>query len=172
MPKKTSAGILAYRQTDNQLQVLLVHPGGPFWTRKDEGAWSIPKGEFEPNEDQLDAAIREFFEETGYTINGNFIKLDPVKQPSGKTIYAFAVEKDLDIAHFKSNTFAMEWPRGSGIIREFPEIDRVEWFMMEEAKRKILKGQCPILLQLVNVLNNNPVSDILNSRGGTCPQIG
>jgi predicted NUDIX family NTP pyrophosphohydrolase len=159
MPKKTSAGILMYRRKDNALQVLLVHPGGPFWARKDLEAWGIPKGEFESNEDPLDAAKREFAEETGFSVEGDFIGLDPVKQPSGKIIYAFATEKDYDPSCFKSNTFTMEWPRGSGKTGEFPEIDKAEWFTLPEAKRKILKGQYPILLQLLKVLGENPFPD-------------
>lgn len=159
MSKKTSAGILMYRRKDNALQVLLVHPGGPFWAKKDLEAWGIPKGEFESNEDPLDAAKREFAEETSFSVEGDSVGLDPVKQPGGKIIHAFAVEQDYDPSYFKSNTFTMEWPRGSGKTGEFPEIDKAEWFTLPEAKRKILKGQYPILLQLLKVLGENPLSD-------------
>jgi predicted NUDIX family NTP pyrophosphohydrolase len=159
MPKKTSAGILAYRQKDNELEVLLVHPGGPFWVKKDAGSWSIPKGEFDSDENPLQAAKREFSEETGYSVEGDFIRLDPVRQPSGKVIYCFAIEHDFDTSQCNSNTFTMEWPRRSGTIREFPEIDRMEWFTIRQAEDRISKGQRPILLQLLQVLREGqPIS--------------
>jgi len=156
--KKTSAGILMYRRKDNGLQVLLVHSGGPFWAKKDLGAWGIPKGEFQSNEDPLNAAKREFLEETGSSVEEDCIALKPVKQPSGKIIHAFAVEKDFDPSHLKSNTFTMEWPRGSGKIGEFPEIDKAQWFTLPEIRDKILKGQYPIILQLLKVLGEEPPS--------------
>jgi len=130
------------------LEVLLVHPGGPFWAKKDEGAWSIPKGELEDNEDPLPAAKREFEEETGFTPDGEMIPLEPLQQPSGKLIYAWAMKCDLDPARLKSNTFSMEWPSRSGRYQQFPEIDRAAWFTIEEANKKILRGQAAVLVQL------------------------
>jgi predicted NUDIX family NTP pyrophosphohydrolase len=147
MPKK-SAGLLLYREGSEGLEVLLVHPGGPFWARKDDGAWSIPKGEFEDPEDPLAAAIREFEEETGARPGGEFIPLKPLKQPGGKLVYAWAVRADFDPATLKSNLFSMEWPPRSGRRQEFPEVDRAAWFGMEAARRKILKGQAGFLDQL------------------------
>ena len=145
---KKSAGLLVFRETSGHLEVLLVHPGGPFWARKDEGAWSIPKGEFEEGEDPVKAAIREFEEETGFTVHGDLIPLEPLRQPGGKMVYAWAIRKNLDPSGFKSNTFTMEWPPKSGRQREFPEIDRVAWFPVESARRKILKGQAAFITQL------------------------
>jgi predicted NUDIX family NTP pyrophosphohydrolase len=144
MPK-TSAGLLVYRNREGRLEVLLVHPGGPFWARKDLGAWSIPKGEFGDPEDPLAAAIREFQEETGFPIQGTFLPLPPRKQPGGKLVLAWAVEGDLDSGQIRSNTFLLEWPKGSGRRKEFPEVDRAEWFGMPEAKRRILAGQVGLL---------------------------
>ena len=140
MPK-TSAGLLLYRETNGVLEVFLVHPGGPFWAKKDEGAWSIPKGEFEPGEDPLAAARREFTEETSFPITGEFVPLTPLKQRSGKIVHAFAVRGDCDPALIKSNTFTFQG-------REFPEVDRAGWFGLEEAKRKILPGQAGFLDEL------------------------
>ena len=148
MPKK-SAGLLLFRRRE-RLEVLLVHPGGPLWAKKDEGAWSIPKGEIEPGEDPLAAARREFEEELGSSVTGDFVALDPVRQASGKLVYAWAVEADFDPATFVSGTFSMEWPPRSGRQQEFPEVDRAEWFTIDEAKRKINKAQ----VQLVNQLND------------------
>ena len=128
--------------------MLLVHPGGPFWAKKDDGAWSIPKGEFEDNEDSLAAAKREFEEETGFTPDGEMIPLKPSRQPSGKLIYAWAMKCDLDPARLKSNTFSMEWPSRSGRYQQFPEIDRAAWFTIEEANKKILRGQAAVLVLL------------------------
>ena len=128
-------------------EVFLVHPGGPFWQRKDEGAWSIPKGEFE-DETPLEAAVREFQEETGFAPRGNFLELSPIKQAGGKTVFAWALEWDCDPAKIKSNTFMMEWPKGSGTMREFAEVDRAGWFSFDEARKKLLKGQVPLLEQL------------------------
>lgn len=141
MPK-SSAGLLLYRQP---LQVFLVHPGGPFWATKDEGSWSIPKGEFEPGEDPLAAAQREFTEETGFTAAGKFILLTPLKQKSGKIVHAWAVQFDCDAARITSNTFVFKG-------REFPEIDRAGWFTLEEANKKILPGQAGFLEQLQRIL--------------------
>lgn len=148
MPKKTSAGILLYRRRGDALEVFLVHPGGPFWAKKDLGAWSLPKGEFEAGEDPLEAAKREFTEETGFPIDGEFRPLQPLRQPSGKTIYAWAVEGDCDPAELRSNTFEMEWPPKSGKRAAFPEVDRAEWFSLEEARERILAGQAPFLDQV------------------------
>jgi predicted NUDIX family NTP pyrophosphohydrolase len=147
MPKKC-AGLLLYRNVRGSMEVLLVHPGGPFWAKKDDGAWSIPKGEFDEGEEPLDAAKREFREETGMIAEGEFQLLKPVRQRSGKIVYSWAVHLDLDAAAVKSNTFSMEWPRGSGRMQEFPEIDRADWFKIDLARRKILKGQLGLLDQL------------------------
>ncbi len=144
---KQSAGIILYRRVASQIEVLLAHMGGPFWAKKDEGSWSIPKGEFE-NEPPLDAAVREFHEETGIALGGNFLELTPVKQPSGKVVFAWALEGDCDASMIKSNTFTIEWPRGSGVMKEFPEIDRAAWFTLGVARQKLLKGQVPLLQQL------------------------
>jgi predicted NUDIX family NTP pyrophosphohydrolase len=143
-----SAGLLLYRMTKGEPEVLLVHPGGPFWAKKDDGAWSIPKGLTDKDEDPLAAAAREFEEETGFRPTGHFIPLGDFRQPGGKTVSAWAVEGDLDLKYFKSNTFAMEWPPRSGRMQEFPEADRAAWFTLEEASRKILKGQRPMLAVL------------------------
>lgn len=151
MPKQ-SAGLLPYRLTSGVLEVLLVHPGGPFWTRKDDGAWSIAKGEIGDGEQALAAARREFAEETGATLDGEFIALRPVRQPGGKWVHAWAVRADFDPAGLRSNTFPMEWPRGSGRIADFPEVDRAAWFTLDKAKTKILKGQLPLLAQLADLL--------------------
>ena len=148
MPKK-SAGLLLFRETRDGLEVLLVHPGGPFWARKDDGAWSIPKGEFEDGEDPLAAARREFEEETGARPPaGEPIPLEPVRQPSGKIVHAWAVRGDFDPRDLKSNTFRMEWPPRSGREGEFPEVDRAAWFTFEQARRKIQKGQIAIIDEL------------------------
>ncbi|MEO8210318.1 MAG: NUDIX domain-containing protein, partial [bacterium] len=125
---KKSAGILLYRLTNQILEVLIVHPGGPFWAKKDLGAWSIPKGEFTDDENPLDAAVREFHEEMGEPIQGDFIPMTPIKQKNGKVVYAYSLEHDFDVSKIKSNTFTMEWPPKSGNQQEFPEIDRGEWF--------------------------------------------
>jgi predicted NUDIX family NTP pyrophosphohydrolase len=122
--------------------------GGPFWAKKDEGAWSIPKGEFEDNEDPFSAAKREFTEETGLSPDGEAIALQPVRQPSGKLTYAWAIRRDVDPAQFRSNTFSMEWPPKSGRYQEFPEVDRAAWLTIETARHKIVKGQAPFLDQL------------------------
>ena len=150
---KQSAGLLIYRVKDGVPQVFLVHPGGPFWTGKDIASWSIPKGEFEQGEDPLQAARREFTEETGLTIpNVEPVPLDPVKQPSRKMIYAWYLRADLDPAAVRSNTFEMEWPPKSGKMRKFPEVDKAAWFGLREAKTKLHKGQVPILEQLEHAL--------------------
>jgi predicted NUDIX family NTP pyrophosphohydrolase len=140
MPNQ-SAGILLYRRRAGVVEVFLVHPGGPFWAKRNAGAWSIPKGEFEPGKDLLEAAKREFEEETGFTVEGTFTALQPVRQRGGKVVYAFAVEGDCDASAIRSNTFEMEWPPKSGRMREFPEVDRAEWFTIEEAMERINEGQ-------------------------------
>src|SRR5262245_17540515 len=127
MPQK-SAGLLLYRQTHGPLEVFLVHPGGPYWMKKDAGSWSIPKGEFDDDEDVLDAAKREFREETGLEPNGNYHRLAPIRQAGGKIVHAWAVKCDLDPSEVKSNCFSIEWPKGSGKMRQFPEVDRADWF--------------------------------------------
>ncbi len=148
MPKK-SAGILLYRKRKGDIEVFLVHPGGPLWSKKDKGYWSIPKGLIEEGEDIFETALREFKEETGFSIEPkNPISLSPVRLKSGKIVHAFAIEGDCDPEKLSSNTFRMEWPPKSGKIREFPEIDRGEWFSLEEAKRKINIGQVSLLEEL------------------------
>jgi len=147
MPKE-SAGLLLYRRSNGLLEVFLVHPGGPFWAKKDAGSWSIPKGEIEAGEDLLEAAKREFQEETGLVPVGTFQPLEPIRQKGGKIVHAWAAECDLDSATIKSNTFSMEWPPRSGKMQEFPEIDRAGWFEIGVAKRKILKSQLALLEQL------------------------
>ena len=136
MTKKQSAGLLLYRRNKNSLEVFLVHPGGPFWKNKDEGCWSIPKGEFDESEQPLMAAIREFNEETGKMVSGRFLKLNPVKQKSGKKVFAWAIEKDIIPAEIISNKFEMEWPPRSGKLQSFPEIDKASWFLINEARKK------------------------------------
>ena len=142
---KRSAGILVFRRRDGSPEVFLVHPGGPFWSKKDDGSWSIPKGLYQDNEDALVAAKREFLEETGFSPSGNLTKLGDFKQPSGKTISAWTVEDDLDPSKLVSNTFTLEWPPKSGSVKEFPEVDRASWFVLSEAMLKITKGQVSIL---------------------------
>jgi predicted NUDIX family NTP pyrophosphohydrolase len=150
---KKSAGLLAYRLTNGALEVFLGHPGGPFYTKKDLGVWSIPKGEFEI-EKPLAAAKREFHEETGLKLKGKFIELGWVKQKSGKLVYAWAVESDFDPAKVKSNTFMLEFPPRSGNVREYPEIDRGEWFGVDTAKQKILTYQLPFIARLESFVEN------------------
>ena len=135
---------------------MLVHPGGPFWANRDDGAWSIPKGIFESDENPLQAAKREFREETGYEIEGNFIDLGEIKQPSGKIIHAWAIERDIDTANIMSNTFALEWPKNSGNVKEYPEIDKAEWFKIDQAQCKILKGQVGFIEKLIAMLRQQP----------------
>ncbi|PXW31382.1 UNVERIFIED_CONTAM: putative NUDIX family NTP pyrophosphohydrolase [Williamsia faeni] len=149
---KRSAGMLLFRRNDG-LEVLIAHPGGPLWARKDEGAWSIPKGLYADDEEPLAAARREFAEEVGLAVpDGNVVELGEIKQPSGKLVTAFAVESDLDITDSVSNTFEMEWPRGSGKTRSYPEVDKVEWFGVDAARDKLLKGQRPFLDRLLEQL--------------------
>ena len=153
---KQSAGILAYRRAGEEWQVFLVHPGGPFWAKKDLGAWSMPKGEFTEEEDALIAAKREFREEVGQGIDGSFIALGPRRQKTGKTIHAWAVESDVDEARLVSNEFEMEWPPRSGRTQRFPEVDRGQWFGFAEAKRRLNPGQIPILEELALLLAGRP----------------
>ena len=147
---KRSAGLLLFRESAAGLEVLLVHPGGPFWAKKDDGAWSIPKGEFGDDEEALTAAKREFEEEMGAPPTGDFIPLEPVRQPGGKLVFAWALQADFDTSRVKSNMFSMEWPPKSGRKQEFPEIDRAGWFPIETARTKILKGQAGLLDQLLD----------------------
>lgn len=152
--KKTSAGLLLYRHPGDP-EVFLVHPGGPFWAKKDLGAWSLPKGELAEEEDPLAAAKREFEEETGFVVDGDFRPLQALRQPGGKTIQAWAVEGDCDPDRIESNRFRIEWPPRSGRMQEFPEVDRAAWFGMEEARRRILAGQVGFLDQLSAMLGRN-----------------
>jgi len=142
---KRSAGLLIYRLRDGSYEVLLVHPGGPYWAKKDIGAWSIPKGLVEEDEDELDAARRETREELGVDVEGSFHHLGEYKQPGGKIVVAWAIEADTDLKAIASNHFQMEWPPRSGVMAEFPEVDRAEWFTLPDAEQKILKGQQPLL---------------------------
>lgn len=145
---KQSAGLLLYRLTQGHTEVLLVHPGGPFWAKKDTGAWSIPKGEFTDGEDALTAAKREFLEETSIPAQGRFIPLRPIRQKSGKQVHAWALEQDLDSAAIQSNTFEMEWPPKSGRRQTYPEVDKAAWFTLAQARQKILPAQMPLLDEL------------------------
>jgi predicted NUDIX family NTP pyrophosphohydrolase len=149
MAKKTSAGLLLYRRR-GVLEVFLVHPGGPFWAKKDAGAWSLPKGEFVEGDDPLAAAKREFTEETGFPIDGEFRRLDPLKQRSGKVIHAWAIEADCDASQVRSNLFSLEWPPKSGQIQKFPEVDRAGWFSIPEARKQIIAGQVGFIDQLTS----------------------
>jgi len=152
---KKSAGILAYRLKNKTPEVFLVHPGGPFWAKKDEAAWSIPKGEFTDSENALDAAQREFKEETGMEIYGEFYPLTPRKQNSGKIVFAWAIESEIDAEKIVSNMFELEWPPRSGIKKMFPEVDKAEWFFIEEAKKKIHRGQTGFIDELLSMLENH-----------------
>jgi predicted NUDIX family NTP pyrophosphohydrolase len=155
MAKKESAGILMYRFRNSTLEVFLVHPGGPYWVKKDRGAWSIPKGEFVAGEDRLHAAKREFQEETGFLPDGSFVPLTPVKQPGGKIVHAWAVRGDCHADAIVSNLFSMEWPPRSGKYQKFPEVDRAEWFAITIAKEKILKGQVGLLEELSRIIDQD-----------------
>ncbi len=151
---KQSAGILLYRIRNKTPEVFLIHMGGPFWAKKDEGAWSIPKGEFTSEEEPLNAAVREFTEETGFAIDGDFIPLQSLKQSGGKIIYAWAVQGDCDASQIKSNLFEMEWPPRSGHKKSFPEADRADWFVPSVAKTKIIKSQQALISELELLLKN------------------
>ncbi len=158
---KRSAGLLLYRFKNKTPEFFLVHPGGPFWKNKDIGSWSIPKGEIEENEDHLRAAMRELNEETGITISipkEKFVFLQEVKQNPGKIIFAWAAEADFESENLKSNLFEMEWPPKSGKKRSFPEVDKGGWFSFEEARKKILPGQTPLLEELLSKISGNDIS--------------
>jgi predicted NUDIX family NTP pyrophosphohydrolase len=143
-----SAGLLLYRIRNGNLEVFLIHPGGPFWAKKDLGVWSIPKGEIDEGEEPLGAARREFEEETGFRPEGIFRELTPVRQRSGKIVHAWAVEGDCDPTALRSNTFTLEWPPRSGRMQEIPEVDRAGWFDLDAARKKILEGQRGLLDEL------------------------
>ena len=153
MPR-VSAGLLMYRIQDGKLQVLLAHPGGPFFKNKDEGAWTIPKGEIEPGEDLLEAAKREFEEETGVTPTGPFTALTPIRQKGGKVVHAWAFKGDCDPAEIVSNTFCIEWPPRSGRLMDFPEIDRAEFFDLAVASRKIKAAQTALIDELQRIVES------------------
>ena len=156
MNARSSAGILVYRVVDDRVDVLLVHPGGPFWAKKDAGAWSIPKGEFdEAAEDAETAARREFVEETGQPPPDELISLGSVKQSGGKVVHAFAGEGDIDVTDIRSNAFEMEWPPRSGRTQSFPEIDRAAWFTPDSARERMLAGQRPLLDALLRRLRSD-----------------
>lgn len=148
-----SAGILLFRFGNEKLEVMLVHPGGPFWANKDDGVWSIPKGLPEDNENPLDTARREFKEETGFEVDGEFIDLGELNQSSVKIVHVWALEKDLDITNIVSNTISYEWPKNSGKIQEIPEVDKAGWFDIELAKKKIIKGQIRFIDKLIEIIN-------------------
>ena len=151
---KKSAGLLLFRHRGS-VEVLLAHPGGPFWAKKDDGAWTIPKGELNDDEEPLAAAVRECHEELGVVVAGDFLPLAPIRQPGGKLVLAWAVEADFDPRLLHSNTFEMEWPPRSGKRQAFPEIDRAGWFSPEVARRKILAGQVPLIDELLDLLHAN-----------------
>ena len=154
MAPKKSAGLLCYRKRDGNLEVLLIHPGGPYWRNKDFRSWSIPKGLAEEGEEFLHAAIREFCEETGFQLDPDvgMIQLTPIRQANGKIVHAWAFEGDFDVALARSNSFTREWPPGSGEQQKFPEVDRAGWFPLEVARKKIHAGQEPLLLELERLL--------------------
>ena len=149
-----SGGILLFRRLAGRLQVMLVHPGGPYWENKDEGVWSIPKGQFEESEGPLEAARREFAEETGFDAEGEFIELGELVQPSKKIVHAWALEDDLDTTRIRSNTFTLEWPPNSGCFKDYPEIDRGQWFDIADARTKITKGQLGFINRLSERLDS------------------
>jgi predicted NUDIX family NTP pyrophosphohydrolase len=152
---KKSAGLLMYRRCSGELEVMLVHPGGPFWAKKDLGSWSIPKGEYTNEEDPLEVAKREFQEETSFKAEGEFMALTPIKQPGGKLITIWVFEGDCDASKIKSNTFTMEWPPRSGKQQEFPEVDRAGWFTITFAKEKISKGQTGFIDEFYQITVDN-----------------
>jgi predicted NUDIX family NTP pyrophosphohydrolase len=157
---RTSGGLLLWRSREGRLQVLLAHPGGPLWVKKDHGHWTIPKGEMEPGEEVLAVALREFAEETGHEApDGPLIDLGEITQKSGKRVLGWAVEGDLDPSTAVSNTFEMEWPPRSGVQRAFPEIDRVEWFELDEARRRLKAAQVPFLDRLLaSLMSRRPAA--------------
>lgn len=164
MPK-AAAGLLLYRRCSAGIEVLLAHPGGPFWARKDAGAWSIPKGEIDPGEDPVTAARREFQEEIGLEVTGPVTPLGQQKQGSGKLVRIWAVEGNFDPSQLRSNTFELEWPKGSGRTQTFPEVDRAAWFSLAEARRRILPGQAPFLDALVGFVGPGQIEP-RKSQGG------
>ncbi|HYD05060.1 MAG TPA: NUDIX domain-containing protein [Reyranella sp.] len=166
---RRSAGILAWRRRGGTVELFLAHPGGPFWRSKDDGAWSIPKGEINPQEEPLAAAQREFREEIGQPIDGDFSALDPVKIASGKQIMAWAIEHDLDASAIESNHFEIEWPPRSGKTQSFPEVDRAAWFAGPDALQKITPGQVPLLVQLLERLGV-PIPPV-PARAGTTKRV-
>jgi predicted NUDIX family NTP pyrophosphohydrolase len=155
---RQSAGLLVYRQRSGTIEVFLVHPGGPFWRGKDAGAWSIPKGEFAASEDPLVAAQREFQEETGQTVSGEFTPLQAVRQRGGKMVYAWQIEADVDCSNIHSNTFSLEWPPHSGKFQDFPEVDRAGWFTIDAAAEKIIIGQRDLLDELKSSIQRKRAS--------------
>lgn len=150
--KRRSAGILLYRIDQNKPQFFLVHPGGPFWANKDEGSWSIPKGELEADENPLTTAIREFHEETGFLLSGDFIELTPIIQKAGKQVLAWGLRGQIDASAIQSNTFKVEWPPKSDLWKTFPEVDKAEWFNEQTAKEKINPAQVAFIEELVSKL--------------------
>jgi predicted NUDIX family NTP pyrophosphohydrolase len=156
---KRSAGLLMYRRKRDEIEVFLVHPGGPYWTNKDQGAWTIPKGEYGDDEEPLAAAQREFFEETGFAANGEFLSLGEVRQRSGKLVTAWAFRGDCDPMQLKSNTCEIEWPPKSGKCLQIPEIDRGQWFTMDEARKYIRAELNDLLLRLNSLIRNDVVSN-------------
>jgi len=148
-----SNGILLFRFRNEELEVMLVHPGGPIWSKKDYGVWSIPKGLPEKNESPLDTAKREFKEETGFEVDGEFIDLGELNQSSSKIVHVWALKKDLDVTNVTSNTFTLEWPKNSGKINKYPEVDRAGWFDIDLARKKIRKGQIGFIDKLIHALN-------------------
>lgn len=156
---KRSAGLLIYRRHETDDEVLLVHPGGPYWAKKDDGCWSIPKGLVNEHEHELAAAIRETKEEIGVDIDGAFAALGSYRQPGGKTVVAWAVEADVDVSAITSNSFSIEWPPHSGMMQVFPEVDRAKWFGVIDAEAKILAGQRPILLDFTRHIASQTGAD-------------
>jgi len=150
-----SAGLLLHRLRDGRLELFLAHPGGPYWAKKDDGVWSIPKGLIDPDEDPLAAARREFHEETGHVIDGEFIPLGDLKQKGNKIVHAWAVAGDIDAESIRSNTYAVQWPPKSGQWRRYPEIDRAGWFGVADARRKILPGQAGFIDRLIELLDES-----------------
>jgi predicted NUDIX family NTP pyrophosphohydrolase len=155
MTAKRSAGILLHRSRNGEPEVFLVHPGGPVWAKKDAGAWSLPKGEFEDGEEPAATALREFEEETGHRVAGDMVPLEPGRQRGGKIVHAWAMSGDVDASDIRSNVFSMEWPPRSGRQREFPEVDRAGWFTLEQARGKINPGQRSFLDQLEQLLGKS-----------------
>jgi predicted NUDIX family NTP pyrophosphohydrolase len=152
---KKSAGILAFRRNATGREIFLMHPGGPFWKNKDAGAWSIPKGEIDETESEIDAAKREFEEETGAKVNEGLIPLQPIRQKNGKLVIAWAIEQDIDAAGISCNLFEMEWPPRSGKFQQFPEMDRADWFSVTTAKEKIIPAQAALIDQLEEILDRS-----------------